>query len=778
MKGNNRPKGNKTDHLDMILLWILIILHTVILFWIADFSKKAISYPDEMVFYDIAKSLFSGRPIALHEVSYSYTNLAYPLILAPLMGIADTVLRIRMISLLNAVLMTLPALAVWMIGGELKLRRGLRWASVIVMLVWPDLVTAGTFMSENLYWPLASFGMLFILRSLIRKKPLWAVLAGIFSYLCYFCKEVGICFPLAYAAMQLADPLFESFRLERADREERGWLSACLRNVDWKSLGIFLVSFVIPYLAVNRLLLSSVTNGYLAAVQTEAFSDLYHLLYFVRDLLTYFVAVSLSFFILPVIAPLMHYRKLAAETRKAWLFGMILLLGTIVTVCYTIGMLEDLGQYRVRLHLRYFAPVIALLLPAYFASRKDMEILNEAEKRKLRTRIAVSGVCFLLAMLWLLKSPLPGAVNETLGLGYLRNMEEQGGMLALNRADIPDSITFDTGALLTCAVCALLLSGGTMLSRGEKTRRAVSGCFALVCTAVCVLNSALGVGRLRTHYTLLEALRDDMAAVNAYLAAEDADSNVLFLCDTWFDEDAKAYDLYLDAGREYVTDRNSLRQVIGNSRDRRISLTDTQMLESIFHLPFTAEHMDYVIERTDAEPVTALLSDLTPVDVTMPNGMLRLYRNEETADLMKVPDADEGRLLSEIIFARDGYNADQYVARGISGCEGYFSWTNGQELEVRIPEVFMDEPKTVRIDTYVTYHGPQQVVAYQNGEEIARGVMNGDDLFSFALRPSEGECIFTLTFPDALTPASIGENDDTRMIALALRSIRILEGTD
>ena len=95
-----------------------MIAHALLLFRIADFSKIAISYPDEIVYYDLAKSLADGTPFRVHEIAYGFRNVAYSLLLSPLMQITNTLTRVRMISAINAVLMSVTAFPVWMICRE------------------------------------------------------------------------------------------------------------------------------------------------------------------------------------------------------------------------------------------------------------------------------------------------------------------------------------------------------------------------------------------------------------------------------------------------------------------------------------------------------------------------------------------------------------------------------------------------------------------------------------------------------------------------------------
>ena len=775
MKGNNRPKGNKTDHLDMILLWILIIIHTAILFWIADFSKKAISYPDEIVYYDLAKSLHDGTAFHVHETLYGFRNLAYPLLLSPLMAISNTLLRVRLISVLNAILMSVTAFPVWMLCREMKMRRAWRWITVAVVLIWPDIITAGTFMSETLYWPLTAFAGWFCVCSLTRRKIGWAVLAGAACYGCYFCKELGMCFPLAYGAMQFADPLFQAFRRDGTKRSFGTRLAAWLKSVDWKSLIVFVIAFAALYLGMNRLLLSNVDSIYVASAQSVSIFSVYNLLYFARSVLVYFLAVTGAFLVLPVLLPLTRFRSLKEEVRKGWLFGMILLLGTVVTVSYIIGILEDLGLERTRLHLRYFAPYIMILLPPFVADWTDADRrIGREEQRKHLNRAALACGLFLIGWILLVKTPLQGAVSENLSLGALDALSDATGPIVLNRIDRPEAIAFDGGVLLSGGILCLLLGAGLWI--GRKWPKALPACFMALACAVCLWNGKLGFDALRLHYASPEGIRNDMVEISNHFADQDlSDAQVLYVCNSWIDEDAKVYDLYFDAGREYVTTWESLKQSLGNTRAQQILLPEAGLKESIWQTPFAPETVDYFITRSDAEPLTDYMQGVEPVDIPTGYGTFRVWRNVNPENLDKLPDEDQDYLLREVIFTREGgYNADQY-ATGISGCEDLFSWSEGNDLTLTVPDLETEGPVTVKIDTYMTYNGTQPYIVYQNGTEIARGEMLGDDRTEFEAMPENGTLRLTIHLPNAISPRQTGQSEDGRMLALGLRTIRIIQ---
>ena len=60
-----------TKNKDNIILVLMVLLHTLALFVILNFTKAIETYPDELAYYNIAKSLFYNNGVKMHGVSFS-----------------------------------------------------------------------------------------------------------------------------------------------------------------------------------------------------------------------------------------------------------------------------------------------------------------------------------------------------------------------------------------------------------------------------------------------------------------------------------------------------------------------------------------------------------------------------------------------------------------------------------------------------------------------------------------------------------------------------------
>ena len=765
----------RANRIDWCLLGLVIIAHTLFCFYVADFRRRIISYPDELVYYDLAKALFSGAPLNVHGAPYTALNLAYPLVLAPFMGIRDTVLRLRMIGLLNSVLLSVTALPVWLIGKELNLRRSYRWIAVIIIMVWPDLVISGMLMTEALYWPLASVAFLFCVKSFRTHKPVYAILAAFACYLCYFCREVALCVGLAYIAFQILSPVSEEIASWKNNTGAKKRAKTILKRFDWLSFTLFTVIFFSGYYLTQKIILGQGNIAIFSGVVTLDSTGSYRKLYFLYDILCYFLCATTAFFILPVLAPITHYKQLKPLTRMAYLYGMILLGGTLITVSYIIGLIEDMGIEQIRIHFRYFAPYIMLLLPVYLSSVDEEHYLDRSIEEKRFNRNWIIVLLFMTVQTLMMQTPMRGAVSEHLSLGYFHLLQDNITPIA---APANASITFDLASIITSCLIGLPLIVGFILARWKRTRRFAIWFFSLAAVCVCAANTYLGFKQLRLHYSVSEPVYTDMAIINRYFAENGlSDCNVLYICNEWYNEDAQNYDLYFDAGNEYITTWQHFKNLLGDANGNEIDLENCNIPEDLRNWPVQTGKIDYLIEIRKESGLDTILSGLTRVeDIPLQYGLYSVFKNEDPGRL-QLPEDEEREHLIQIIGFTDGsyYCAPEYVTRGISGCEGSFSWTDGHEMEIVAPVPEEVSHVRVKLNTYMTYMGFQPVNVRQGGELVYEGGIQDDDEIAFDLTAENGELRFVIELPGAISPASVGQSGDQRLLALALWRIKLYD---
>lgn len=127
--------------------------------------------------------------------------------------------------------------------------------------------------------------------------------------------------------------------------------------------------FIALRVFANNLFFSTIQNGYESGfgISDENFKmDI--VLFMVYAIIYYLVYVIIAFWILPILYPLFMTKEMDTVVRKTYFYILILLLGTIITIVYTISIHEDIGKALIRVHTRYFNSIIGVILPVFGAS--------------------------------------------------------------------------------------------------------------------------------------------------------------------------------------------------------------------------------------------------------------------------------------------------------------------------------------------------------------------------------------------------------------------------
>lgn len=131
-----------------------------------------------------------------------------------------------------------------------------------------------------------------------------------------------------------------------------------------------------------------------------------------------------------------------------------------------------------------------------------------------------------------------------------------------------------------------------------------------------------------------------------------------------------------------------------------------------------------------------------------------------------------------MIFTQDGYNVGEYTLDGFASPESSHTWTDKTEAEFifHLHEDFRGKTMQAQMELLDVYDRPQKVSIAVNGDCVLdTTVTDGQDiLFTFTV-PKTGIVDMTFSFPDALSPASLGIYEDPRLLALAIESMTLQE---
>ena len=280
------PRALSGSALAFLLVLTMTTLVRVVL---SAFPKTAATCYDELFYLELSQNIFLRGAVNVYGAPLSFTKLLYPLLLSPFHAVADGVLRTRLISVFNALLVSSA-----LVPGYLLARRVLKktWQITLALLflaLSPNLLFSVTFMAENLYYPLLLWAFYAFYRyiSSESRRPLHAALLGLLAYLLYFTKEAGAGWVFAAGAALLADA---AGRKNWENGEKKGKKNS--RRDAFLSLGCYLLGVAVPWLLLRLTLLSGLGYSYARQASLSNLSDASHIMFFLYAtgfMLLYFV---------------------------------------------------------------------------------------------------------------------------------------------------------------------------------------------------------------------------------------------------------------------------------------------------------------------------------------------------------------------------------------------------------------------------------------------------------------------------------------------------------
>lgn len=343
---NTTSVGFLTDRRLRLFFVLLLVASTAVRVIVSVFPKTAMTYNDELFYLEIAQNLWLKGSVTVYSAPIRFTKILYSVLIAPFCAVTDGVLRTQLISGFNALLLSSALIPGWLLARRM-LKNNLHTAfSMLFLALSPNLLLSLTFMAENLYCPLLMWGLYALYRFLTAKRPrpVYALLLGALAYLLYFTKESGAAFLLGLAVMFVAVRSFAS-------------------------LGLSLLGFVLPWLAVKLLVFRDVGYTYAAQASFSGLSTASQLMFLLYGCLItalFFLVSSLWF---PVAVPLLRRRELPQRERSLLVFSAGYTAALIVGIAYAVLLNDgDLTAFP-RIHLRYLIggawPFLLLFLQGF-----------------------------------------------------------------------------------------------------------------------------------------------------------------------------------------------------------------------------------------------------------------------------------------------------------------------------------------------------------------------------------------------------------------------------
>lgn len=736
------------------ILWMVVIIHSLILYYICDFSKAIETYNDELYYFNLAKCLADGRNFSKHGIRLDFVHIAYPLAICPVFFVKDAILSMHFITMINSVLMSVSIVPVWLLCKELEVGKKIRWFIIFIIMIYPSMTMAATVMTENLYWPLTLFTYYYIVRIIKYRKTFDTFIAGILSFLCYFCKEVGIVIFLSSTVWFFISPVDSYFFENRfSENTKKPFATFYLKSFQWKNLSAYVLTYVVFYIIVNKFFLSTVINGYggvSGAVSSLAgeinSSKIIYILYAVG---VYIVYAMIAFMIAPIIAPMLNLKEMSHVSRKTYFYVLILFMVTILTIICTISVRENFGQIIPRVHMRYFSSMIGLMLPVF----GSLNLNKYLEKNYNKAWISL-GIFWIFAV-FVFKGVVIGSSVDSTELGYAAYLHRKYGIINIGEINI--YITGMVYSILGGIIIALGYFVGK--SKVKYTYRL----FYIVAVLMCILNSWKGFEVIKGSYYVSENYINDMKRINDYFIDNELEGkNVMFLCNRWYDKGPKVFDTYFRGKKAYLMSKDMFTDILKNNSGNQVS--DYIFSEPLQGKTFQLNNIDYFI--TENKGFQNLVGNVE-------------YLNDISSEKFSVfnnLDSSQIYCLDTYIidFTKGGYSTLTYQADGISTPEKNFSWTDGNELLVSCNLPKEIEQVKVQINITGTFNGVQNYIVYQNDMLVSEGNISSSGQIIVDLTVADGICGFKINFPNAVSPYSLGVSNDKRVLAISISSIEFI----
>jgi hypothetical protein len=373
---------------------------------------------DELIYSELGRSAFDG--MSIRGVPISGYGPVYPLVIGPAYAAFDNLVSAyAAVKAVNAVVMSLTAVPVYLIARTLMVRRWALAAATFAVLV-PAMGYTGVVMTENAFYPAFALAMLLMIRALARPTIVAQMLVFAAAMLCFEIRPQGAVIVPAFLASCCILVVVDA-RCEEAGSRFGAFVRGALRF--WPSLALIGagVAGLFLLLQMRGQSFASLLGAYSTTAEAR---DRYQL----RPIVTWFVLhiaeLDLWLGVLPIVAliVLVGFALGRSADRSIRVFAaaavpVILMMTALVSafvVFSNVGRVEERNLFYVG-----FLPLVAL---CWWVSRG----LIRQERRFVIALLACCTAPIALPYLVLISA---SAVSDTFGL-YLpwaaQNLLQEG----------------------------------------------------------------------------------------------------------------------------------------------------------------------------------------------------------------------------------------------------------------------------------------------------------------------------------------------------------------
>lgn len=384
-------------------LFALFAAATIIRYVLFD-GPRRIAIVDEILYYDIARSIWQGNGLSFRGFETAFRKILYPFVLSPFFTIGNGVVRLKAIHLFNCALMASSVFPAWLVARRIGLAAPARLACVAVVILWPDMLFTATFMAETLHWPLFFwFAWSWLETSLHdashpRRHAFAVVGTAILGFVGYLAKESFSAVVFAVLVLPAAESCLTRLPLGRNHRAPSPEARRSIRRRLLSAI-VFAATFALLAVAVETFLLRG-AKGYAQARASNftSWTDLWRTL---RALAYYLGGFGFALGFVPLVAPFAAWKRLNEPARRLFVFSLIGLAATTVGIAVSIVPLECFAPAP-RLHLRYAGPLLATIFLVFAASLSAMT--DGACRKTALALLPFAILCILLQRHWVVGS--------------------------------------------------------------------------------------------------------------------------------------------------------------------------------------------------------------------------------------------------------------------------------------------------------------------------------------------------------------------------------------
>ena len=756
MKADHKESSFK----EILIVTLLFLFGILFHFYFSDYTKAIEVYPDELRYYGIARSIFNGDGISIRGIDTDFQKIAYTLMLVPFFAIKNAVIRIKVISLINCIVMMSSVFPIWLITKELGLKKKARFLVVLISIVWPDAMLTMIFMSEVLYWPIFFWFMYIWVIQQKKQKMALSVLEGIVCYIGYLCREIFIAVFLAYIILEIGDLLL-TMLIERKNRLQQKSYIVTNRIV---RIIVFSAVFIFCHLILKVTIFHGLGNSY-QVMDISVILKSYNFFYMIYGFFYYLAALLVASLFLPFLYPALEFKNMEQRNRRLYSFSILFFVISAAIVSYTITVREDLGRILPRIHLRYVGPAFMILIILFLICIQSGCYRKSRIKGLNYLLIIVSGLLFGCGLFKGLNDSV--WVDQQL-LNWYVLLQRKTGILM---GEGENTYVIYPYVMIANIVLAVIVFG-LFYIRAYRSEKLMRNIFVSILFVVCMIDDFSAAGR-RFDASVDPGLVTDIVNMSHYFENhKDRSEKILYLSgnsplykcmDTYFDE---ADNLYF-ADESLITSAE-----VGKS----ISVSDIELHEPVMgNIYEGVDQINYfIVENSLGNKIKQFVNTEIVQEISGEN--FTVYHNLNPDSILIDYDKKlcfDGNEM-QIYFSGDKYNAGYYVLSGISQKETGFSWTSGNKMEVWVPVIGKQEKVEVVLTIGGTFHGKKTYIISQEGKEIVAGTMEGEGEIAFELQPSDRELKFEILLPDAQVVSDVYENStDGRKVAFQLKKMII-----